>query len=114
MPSIFIIFSGLSHEDLFASVTTKEEDLAPIFIRQCQVLSQFYTTNWINRHVKVYYNGSIYGYKKPNTASLVQYLTFLDDSIHNENNVTKAQTLLDTQCFLTCSFLRLIRLPLLS
>jgi hypothetical protein len=32
MPSIFVIFSGLSHEDLFASVTTKEEDLAPIFI----------------------------------------------------------------------------------
>jgi hypothetical protein len=47
-----IIFFGLFHKNLSASITAKEKNLSLIFVRQCQVLFQLYTANWICRHTQ--------------------------------------------------------------
>jgi hypothetical protein len=47
-----IIFFGLFHKNLSASITAKEKNLSLIFVRQCQVLFQLYTANRIYRHTQ--------------------------------------------------------------
>jgi hypothetical protein len=47
-----IIFFGLFHKNLPAPIAAKEKDLSLVFVRQCQVLFQFYSANRIYRHTQ--------------------------------------------------------------